>query len=414
MEVELLNINGDIIPHAIVTIIGDGACLFRALSYLMYGTQLMAREVRELIVRRVVDNWEEFSIMTHDSVGNNYTDYTEYFNDMSRLFTYGGLCELVAAGQQFEFFFEVYRNSKLYESFGDQRHPVLRLRFTQNLSNGHFDAYLPQSEEVSTTLLLSQPNINSQFLQSTSFSFPKKTTGKRRVRYTNNKRKKQLKDAARNYARNNPGVNRAAVARYQQTHPEVHRTAVSKYQQYHPEVHRAAQSRYDLSNPGRREERRQIPWKVKAHSGMAYDPEVTYETDSTLSLGTMSNKCQYCNALMWKEETSGMCCSSGKVQLLPLEPPPEPLHSLLMNHHTEHAHFMDHIRKYNGCFQMTSFGSSQAGCRGRLYANFQSSRASISLGRKFAARVSTGSPVPANLFCGRGRKRSAFKMQQLS
>ncbi|KMQ85421.1 dna helicase, partial [Lasius niger] len=131
-----------------------------------------------------------------------------------------------------------------------------------------------------------------------------KTTGKRRVRYTNNKRKKQLKDAARNYARNNPGVNRAAVARYQQTHPEVHRTAVSKYQQYHPEVHRAAQSRYDLSNPGRREERRQIPWKVKAHSGMAYDPEVTYETDSTLSLGTMSNKCQYCNALMWKEETS--------------------------------------------------------------------------------------------------------------
>ncbi|CAL1684895.1 unnamed protein product [Lasius platythorax] len=221
--------------------------------------------------------------MTHDSMGNNYTDYTEYFNDMSRPFTYGGLCELVAAGQQFEFF---SRSSKLYKSFGDQRHPVLRPRFTQNLSNGHFDAYLPQSEEVSTTLLLSQPNINSQFLQSTSCSFPKKTTGKRRVRYTNNKRKKQLKDAARNYARNNPGVNRAAVARYQQTHPEVHRTAVSKYQQYHPEVHRAAQSRYDLSNPGRREERRQIPWKVKAHSGMAYDPEVTYETDSTLSLGT--------------------------------------------------------------------------------------------------------------------------------
>lgn len=38
----------------------------------MYDTQLMAREVHELTVSYVVDNWEEFSIMSYGSKGNNY------------------------------------------------------------------------------------------------------------------------------------------------------------------------------------------------------------------------------------------------------------------------------------------------------------------------------------------------------
>ena len=37
-------------------IIVDGACLFRSLSFVMYGTDLMSKKVRELIVRHVVEN----------------------------------------------------------------------------------------------------------------------------------------------------------------------------------------------------------------------------------------------------------------------------------------------------------------------------------------------------------------------
>ncbi|XP_077282750.1 uncharacterized protein LOC143908816 [Temnothorax americanus] len=92
---------------------------------------------------------------------------------------------------------------------------------------------------------------------------------------------------------------------------------------------------------------------------MAYDPDVAYETESTIALGTMSHKCKYCNALKWQEESPGMCCSAGKVQLAPLEPLPEPLYSLVMGRHPEHVHFMNNIRKYNGCFSMTSFGGKQ-------------------------------------------------------
>ncbi|XP_071642973.1 uncharacterized protein [Temnothorax longispinosus] len=405
MAIEFLNVNGEMVSHIIVPIIGDGACLFRALSYLMYNTQLMAREVREIIVSHVVDNWEEFSIMSHDSLGNNYNSFNEYFDEMSKPFTYGGLCELVAAGQLFGFVFEVYRNGELYESFGAEGHPVRRLRFTQDISKGHFDAYEQcEPEEVINTSSFSQLDSTSHLSQATLFSVPNKAHGKRPTRYTNAKRRKQLKDASRKYAQNNPEVHRAAVARYQKNNPEVnraavaryqknnpevnraavaryqqnnpemhraavaryqqnnlemHRAAVARYQQNNPEMHRVAESRYEQSNPGRRVERRVLPWMVKAYSGMAYDPDVAYEADSTIALGTMSHKCQYCNAFKWKEETLGMCCNAGRVQLSPFEPLPEPLYSLVMGSHPEHVHFMNYIRKYNGCFSMTSFGGKQ-------------------------------------------------------
>lgn len=74
----------------------------------MHGSQLMAGAA--IIVRHMVDNWEEFSIMPHDSEGVNYTSSDEYFADVSLPFTYGGLRELMAAGQLFVFVFEVYRN----------------------------------------------------------------------------------------------------------------------------------------------------------------------------------------------------------------------------------------------------------------------------------------------------------------
>ena len=37
-------------------IIVDGACLFRSLSFVMYGTDLMSEEAWELIVKHVVEN----------------------------------------------------------------------------------------------------------------------------------------------------------------------------------------------------------------------------------------------------------------------------------------------------------------------------------------------------------------------
>lgn len=45
METDYLNINGIIVPHTIIPIEKDGACLFGTLSYLMYSTQAFAQEL---------------------------------------------------------------------------------------------------------------------------------------------------------------------------------------------------------------------------------------------------------------------------------------------------------------------------------------------------------------------------------
>ncbi|XP_018787196.1 PREDICTED: uncharacterized protein LOC108967951 [Bactrocera latifrons] len=67
-------------------------------------------------------------------------------------------------------------------------------------------------------------------------------------------------------------------------------------------------------------------------------------------------------AAMFREETAGMCCSSGKVKLPALEPPPEPLHSLLTGESPTSKHFFQNIQAYNSCFQMNamlSFGATK-------------------------------------------------------
>ncbi|UYV74635.1 hypothetical protein LAZ67_12000343 [Cordylochernes scorpioides] len=67
----------------------------------------------------------------------------------------------------------------------------------------------------------------------------------------------------------------------------------------------------------------------------------------------------FVRALRWKDESSGMCCSNGKVRLPLIDLPPEPLRSLLSGENSDSVHFLRNIRKYNSCFQMTSFGAEK-------------------------------------------------------
>lgn len=145
MCIEMLNINGIKVPHKIIHITGDGSCLFRAISFVLYDSEVMSREVREKIVNNVVRKWNYFCVMSHDDYGNNYENSTDYATNMSKPYSYGGLCELASAAQIFPVAFEVYRDGQLYGKFGKDENPVRRLRFSalQDLSNGHFDAYEP-------------------------------------------------------------------------------------------------------------------------------------------------------------------------------------------------------------------------------------------------------------------------------
>lgn len=99
MDMENINIDGVVIPHRIVQILGDGACLFRSISYLMFNNEAPVQEIRQQIVHHVVSNWQIFAHMTYNNKEETYSGANVYFRDMSLSSTYGGLCEIWAAAE---------------------------------------------------------------------------------------------------------------------------------------------------------------------------------------------------------------------------------------------------------------------------------------------------------------------------
>ena len=106
-------------------------------------------------------------------------------------------------------------------------------------------------------------------------------------------------------------------------------------------------------------ERRQKRWQNKINSAMSYDPQIDYANDPSMHIGDMTIECKFCHAFKWKGETPGMCCKNGKVRLADLSDPPEQLQNLLTNTDEDSIHFQKNTRRYNSCFQMTSFGASK-------------------------------------------------------
>lgn len=88
-----------------------------------------------------------------------------------------------------------------------------------------------------------------------------------------------------------------------------------------------------------------------------YDPSIDYSSHTKIAIGDMDKVCQHCHALKFKNETPGMCCSSGKLVLPVLNLPPDPLKSLMSGTDADSKLFLNKIRKFNSCFQMTSFAA---------------------------------------------------------
>lgn len=93
-------------------------------------------------------------------------------------------------------------------------------------------------------------------------------------------------------------------------------------------------------------------------AAFSYDVSIDYSNYQCVVIGSMNSVCSHCKALKYKNEASGLCCANGKVKLIPLDPPPEPLYSLVSGIGTDSIHFLTNIQQYNNCFQMTSFGAT--------------------------------------------------------
>ncbi|OQR72351.1 hypothetical protein BIW11_01320 [Tropilaelaps mercedesae] len=146
LRTNVLNIEGRQIEHIVIPMRNDGASLFRAISHLVYGSASFAMRVREAVVGHVIDNWTICPIRPLRSDGSSYASAAEYFIDMSRPFAYGGLCELVAAGQLYEFVVEAYLDGELYMSVGEYGCALRRIGITWDTTKAHFDVYQPLDE----------------------------------------------------------------------------------------------------------------------------------------------------------------------------------------------------------------------------------------------------------------------------
>uniref|UniRef100_A0A804NP27 Helitron helicase-like domain-containing protein n=1 Tax=Zea mays TaxID=4577 RepID=A0A804NP27_MAIZE len=83
-----------------------------------------------------------------------------------------------------------------------------------------------------------------------------------------------------------------------------------------------------------------------------YDKVYSNIPEETHMLKTVPN-CGYCTTKKFEYETPGFCCRGGKVELAPLETPPQ-LKRLWDSADSDARHFRDNIRFFNGHFSFTS------------------------------------------------------------
>ncbi|XP_071042241.1 uncharacterized protein [Parasteatoda tepidariorum] len=91
-------------------------------------------------------------------------------------------------------------------------------------------------------------------------------------------------------------------------------------------------------------------------SAFHYDSTNNYSLQPSVIIGKMDQLCTFRNALKFKNETDGICCSVDKVKPPDLTSPAEPFSTLLSG---QTNHFLANIRRYNSCFQMTSVGATR-------------------------------------------------------
>lgn len=176
----------------------------------------------------------------------------------------------------------------------------------------------------------------------------RQTRNARRIRNTANERTAEEQEIAREQRR--VSMARLRASQSQEQSEAARETARSTMQN-----RRANNRGQQIDNLRRRT--RDLSSADLNRAAFRYDCSNDYSLHPSVCIGQMDVVCKYCGALKFSGETPGLCCLSGKVKLPLLTPPTEPLYSLLCGETPESRHFLANTQKYNGCFQMTSFGA---------------------------------------------------------
>jgi hypothetical protein len=77
------------------------------------------------------------------------------------------------------------------------------------------------------------------------------------------------------------------------------------------------------------------------------------------NIGSMTVKCNFCNALKFKGEPDGLCCQEGAVSLPLPRLPPQPLWDLFNGSHQHSNFFRENIRAINQALSFASLKANQ-------------------------------------------------------
>ena len=140
---------------------GDGRCLFRSLSVLLYGTQESYQCIIDQIIDHVLSRWDEFKCFVEAGHGGfgAVTSETSYADYMRRPSTYGTLAEIAAASAVMNRRIVVITEAggTLFDTSvgltsltsGKTLDNPLMLCLAGNISSGHYQPLFPVYHETS-------------------------------------------------------------------------------------------------------------------------------------------------------------------------------------------------------------------------------------------------------------------------
>ncbi|QHB21754.1 vp80 [Artaxa digramma nucleopolyhedrovirus] len=131
-----------------VPMLGDGSCVFRSISYVLYGDQSRHAEVRNAVVEYILNNWDTYKYYLVKDNKRSYIDKNEYANEMSKPTTYSTSTEFKLAADLYKLNFIIYKidesdDMKLIYQFGNPLYPIKYFKFSGDLDNGHVDVMNP-------------------------------------------------------------------------------------------------------------------------------------------------------------------------------------------------------------------------------------------------------------------------------
>ncbi|XP_066601292.1 OTU domain-containing protein 1-like isoform X3 [Prorops nasuta] len=128
-------------------IFGDGNCMFRAISHILWGNEDEHRSLRTIVVQHIQENWREYSpfVMAEWSI----SDPQSYHDFMSSVGTFASELECTVATKIYKRNLSIYREingkeelKRVFCNHISPRYQTARLLFSGQAESGHYDVLL--------------------------------------------------------------------------------------------------------------------------------------------------------------------------------------------------------------------------------------------------------------------------------